>query len=55
MTNFLVSNQTSLAELSAEELSLVGGGDTTMVMHAECKVDDSGNGQCVFTVSQKED
>jgi len=43
---------TSVAELTQEELDLVGGGATLEVV-MKCEIDDSGNGTC--TTTYKED
>lgn len=56
MTNLLANNRAiSIAELGADEIDLVGGGDTTTRMEVACKIDDNGNGECTVEITQKED
>lgn len=56
MTNLLASDRAiSVAELSVDEIALVGGGDTTARMEMVCKIDSDGNGECTVEVTQKED
>ncbi|HYE28406.1 MAG TPA: hypothetical protein VEA61_09265 [Allosphingosinicella sp.] len=45
----------SIAELTPEELDLIGGGATTMVMVMECTIDENGDGTCTVKYSEKED
>lgn len=46
---------TSMMELSQDELDMIGGGVTTMVVKMVCKIDDSGNGTCTTESYEKED
>lgn len=56
MNNLLTnSHAVSVAELNADEIALVGGGDTTTRMVIVCKTDENGNGQCTVEISEKED
>lgn len=58
MTNLLASKSAiSVAELSADEIALVSGGDATVqtTVVIECKIDENGNGQCTTTISEKPD
>lgn len=56
MTNLLTSGRaTSVAELSEGEIALVGGGDTTIRIVIQCKIDDNGNGQCTSEAVEKKD
>lgn len=46
---------TSMTELTQDELDMIGGGATTLVVKAECKIDDDGNGTCTVESYSKED